>query len=119
MDTTVTTEPRPSTSSSIHSRYQACESLLTGIFEAVPSASNTEHQCLIEDARGRLRIWADNVGAVRPPKSSASLDYRLRDADVMRSGIESALDRLLSLAQRGVHFHHLCRDILTRANRAR
>jgi len=55
----------------------------------------------VEDVRGRFRIWAANIGALQPAHSPKSLDHRLRDSKLTRSGVISGLERLHTCALRG------------------
>jgi hypothetical protein len=54
-----------------------------------------------EDNNGRFRVWIGNLGALQPPKSTKSLDYRLRNATYIRAGVVTGLERLENLATRG------------------
>lgn len=54
----------------------------------------------IDDARGRFNVWAANLGALQPPNSPKSLDFRLKDAELMRSSVVSGLERLSSVQTR-------------------
>ncbi|EEU42727.1 uncharacterized protein NECHADRAFT_84262 [Fusarium vanettenii 77-13-4] len=51
------------------------------------SAAWQQHLSTIDDSQGRFSVWANNIGALRDPKSSSSLDYRLRDGGPMRNSI--------------------------------
>ncbi|KAK4219486.1 hypothetical protein QBC37DRAFT_136615 [Rhypophila decipiens] len=59
-------------------------------------SSDEESQTLAscQDALGRFRVWASNIGAAQPARSNKSLDYRLRDALKMKSAVISGLKRL-------------------------
>jgi hypothetical protein len=57
-------------------------------------------QVQFKDERGRLNVWASNVGARQDSSSSASLDYRLRQAPLMRAGIIRGLERVKRLITR-------------------
>lgn len=46
----------------------------------------------IEYENGRFRIWTGNLGALQ--KGNASLDFRLRESNVMRANIAKLLDQL-------------------------
>lgn len=61
----------------------------------VGSSSNRDVDAdAVADAHGRFNVWAANLGAFQPPQSSKSLDFRLKDAEVMRGSVVSALERL-------------------------
>ncbi|KAJ4197281.1 hypothetical protein NW759_016331 [Fusarium solani] len=49
----------------------------------------------LEREQGRFRIWARNIGALRDPTSTSSLDSRLHDAPKFRNAIASVLEGLL------------------------
>jgi hypothetical protein len=59
----------------------------------------------LEDERGRLRVWASNLGALQSENSKKSLDYRLRDAPLMRTTVTLGLENLNSSADRGALRH--------------
>jgi len=67
-----------------------------------PPTDDDHHHFLLaaEDCRGRFKVWASNLGASQPAKSSKSLDSRLKDAPWMRSSVEGALVILSSLIDR-------------------
>ncbi|EKJ76919.1 hypothetical protein NXS19_011110 [Fusarium pseudograminearum] len=56
----------------------------------------------LEDERGRLRVWASNLGALQQDTSKKSLDYRLRDAPLMRTTVALGLENLCSSADRAL-----------------
>lgn len=56
--------------------------------------SNGRELDAIDDARGRFNVWAANLGALQPPQSLKSLDFRLKDAELMRTSVISGLERL-------------------------
>jgi hypothetical protein len=49
---------------------------------------------------GRFRVWTGNLGALA--KGHSALDWRLRDADVMRSTVLSLLEELLNTLELGM-----------------
>jgi hypothetical protein len=66
-----------------------------------------QHACLdtfsrddIEEAFGRFRVWTRNLGALA--KGHSALDWRLRDADVMRSTVLSLLVEIQNLLELGM-----------------
>jgi hypothetical protein len=74
------------------------------IEEAMAHAETFENgssTATLEDERGRLRVWASNIGALQPASSPKSLDQRLRDAPLMKKSIHSGLQRVLIYAKRG------------------
>ena len=62
---------------------------------------NGTSQISLEDERGRLKVWASNLGALQPAASPKSLDHRLRDAPLMRKSVSTGLNRVLLSVQRG------------------
>ncbi|ESU18230.1 hypothetical protein FGSG_11383 [Fusarium graminearum PH-1] len=56
----------------------------------------------LEDERGRLRVWASNLGALQQETSKKSLDYRLRDAPLMRTTVALGLENLHASADRAL-----------------
>jgi len=68
-------------------------------------ASDVERSDLelaIEDAIGRLQLWTGNIGALQPANSPKSLDFRLRDAYQIKGNVQSALERLVTIANIGI-----------------
>lgn len=53
----------------------------------------------VSDATDRFRIWAGNIGAHR--KDRGSLDYRLRDASHIQSGVLDLLNSLANKMEKG------------------
>lgn len=58
---------------------------------------------LIEDSRGRFQVWAANIGALQSPESRKSLDFRLKDALLVRSSVISGLHRLIRCATKSTY----------------
>jgi hypothetical protein len=54
----------------------------------------------IQEAFGRFRVWTGNLGALA--KGHSALDWRLRDADVMRSTVLSLLVELQNTLELGM-----------------
>lgn len=63
-----------------------------------------QHLSTIDDSQGRFSVWANNIGALRDPKSSSSLDYRLRNGGPMRKSVTQALVDIKESAERGEAF---------------
>lgn len=59
----------------------------------------------IEEEFGRFKIWAGNLGALA--KGHSALDWRLRDAEVMRSTVLSLLQELNSALELGEQLRHV------------
>ncbi|KAK4160462.1 hypothetical protein QBC43DRAFT_373017 [Cladorrhinum sp. PSN259] len=51
-----------------------------------------------EDHIARLQLWAGNIGALQPPTSAKSLDFRLKDAPQIVTNIHLALQRIADAA---------------------
>ncbi|KPM41492.1 hypothetical protein AK830_g5087 [Neonectria ditissima] len=79
-----------------------CSTVLDSLFRCAQEGDEKAYQDSVEDDRGRYRVWAANLGALQAPKSSKSLDYRLRDALQMRDSVISGLHRLSSVGERAV-----------------
>lgn len=98
-----------SSNSSLYSQCFRCQSSLSDILDILRAADRSNaDDTLVEDLRGRFRVWADNVGARRVPESTTSLDHRLRNARIMRESIQSGLSRLETLAaasEAALNFH--------------
>lgn len=82
----------------------ATESCIHGF--AVVCHDIENHACLessvcdeIREECGRFRVWTGNLGALA--KGHSALDWRLRDADVMRSTVLSLLEELQSTLELG------------------
>lgn len=71
----------------------------SGFLLCAVSSQDREHDA-IDDARGRFNVWAANLGALQPPHSLKSLDFRLRDAELMRESVLSGLNRLSGVQAR-------------------
>ncbi|RGP58884.1 ankyrin repeat protein [Fusarium sporotrichioides] len=63
-------------------------------------STTDDFRLTLEDERGRLRVWASNLGALQSETSKKSLDYRLRDAPLMRTTVTLGLENLNSSADR-------------------
>lgn len=80
----------------ISKRANACVSQLQHLLKLKQSTSwlNTGEAQFLDDERGRLRVWASNIGALQPERSMASLDARLKDAPRQRESVIRGLQRL-------------------------
>ncbi|KAK0702171.1 hypothetical protein B0H67DRAFT_558486 [Lasiosphaeris hirsuta] len=58
------------------------------------SEGSLDQRLLLEDAAGRFRIWASNLGALQPSGSPKSLDFRLRESSLMQASVRLGLERL-------------------------
>lgn len=78
---------RQGTAECIRSFQTLSKALLThNVFR---SMINTE---ALEDEQGRFRVWSGNLGALQ--KGHSSLDYRLRDAPLLRTNVLKLLNEL-------------------------
>lgn len=59
---------------------------------------------ILEDAYDRLKIWSGNLGALQ--SGHASLDWRLRDAEVMSTTVRETLDILEKDLSRSKYNRH-------------
>jgi hypothetical protein len=85
---------RAATESCIHSFAIVCHEIGQ---HAPLDASACEE---IREEFGRFRVWTGNLGALA--KGHSALDWRLRDADVMRSTVLSLLEELLNTLELGM-----------------
>lgn len=77
---------RAATESCIHSFAVVCHEIDQ---RPLLDASACEE---IREEFGRFRVWTGNLGALA--KGHSALDWRLRDADLMRSTVLSLLEEL-------------------------
>ena len=54
----------------------------------------------VQEAFGKFRVWTGNLGALA--KGHSALDWRLRDADVMRSTVLALLEELHNTLELGM-----------------
>jgi hypothetical protein len=76
------------TSSCLRSFAQVCKSLQA----ASLSISGQIQLDALEDEIGRFRVWAGNLGALQ--RGHSSLDYRLREAPLVRENVMKLLKEL-------------------------
>ncbi|UPK94956.1 hypothetical protein LCI18_005891 [Fusarium solani-melongenae] len=60
-------------------------------FSLENSANLQHHLSTVDDLQGRFSVWANNIGALKDPISTSSLDYRLRDGMQVRKSINQAM----------------------------
>ena len=78
--------------STIRERAAACVSLFVQCNQELmkmPSTHGRHQLDIVEDQHGRFRVWCGNLGALQ--SGHASLDWRLREADNIRSRISGVL----------------------------
>lgn len=81
---------------SISALTKSCDRRLLNAIHCLDDKSPhaNKYDTLLNESLGRLRVWANNLGAYQHPAASSSLDYRLRAAQDMR---EAILDELYTL----------------------
>lgn len=82
--------------SATHYGSTACLRSFAQVRKSIPTASlSLSGQIQVdafEDEFGRFRVWAGNVGALQ--KGHSSLDYRLREATLVRDNVQKLLKEL-------------------------
>lgn len=82
-----------------------CVQVLSKLDALIIEAEDKKHaKDLIEDSRGRFQVWAANIGARQLSGSRKSLDFRLRDAPLVRSSVISGLYRLKRCATKSTRW---------------
>jgi len=85
---------------SIRLSYRNCIKSFQRLLDVLkPSASVVSST--LNDQVGRLRAWAENAGAHRPPESRASLEHRLREAPKVRRVVVGLLVDLIDVLRIG------------------
>lgn len=64
-----------------------------GFLQCIKSSSVSDLE-MIDDTHGRFNVWAANLGALHPPRSPKSLEFRLKDSHLMSQSVKSSLERL-------------------------
>jgi len=85
----------------LSSLARACDKELSGIVGCVQASEYKTRWHTFDDSLGRLRVWAENLGAYQTPESRSSLDYRLRDGYEMRDAIQEGLENLCEWSTKG------------------
>ena len=82
-----------------------CQTSISNLLAAVTGdgycASDILHSRDVEQMQDRFNQWAGNLGALQSLESSKSLEYRLRDAPLIRDSILHSLADLSSSIQAG------------------
>ena len=82
-----------------------CQTNISNLLAAVTGdgcfASNVLHSRDVEQMQDRFNQWAGNLGALQSLASPKSLEYRLRDAPLIRDSILHSLADLSSSVQAG------------------
>ncbi|KAH6716453.1 hypothetical protein BKA61DRAFT_343041 [Leptodontidium sp. MPI-SDFR-AT-0119] len=93
----MTTTQIPSSESTVSTFSRTCDRLLQQLLQNAEAS-------LLFDARARdqaennlerFRIWGNNIAAFKTPRSTASLEYRLRDAPQVLDRFKSRLQELI------------------------
>ena len=89
-------------SGTVAERSHVCLQNLRTIIDALASPDRTPgrvlHQQVVDELE-RFSLWIGNIGALNPPQSSLSLEYRLQEADDVLSHIYDLLDDLDEVTQ--------------------
>lgn len=85
----------------ISSLAHACRRDLDSLCHILPSTQYRELENVAIDELGRFKIWAANLGALQDSQSASSLDSRLRDAERMRTNVQSGIERLKDVVSTG------------------
>ena len=79
-----------------------------GIKKLLEATTNEEnglddlvHARDVQQMQDRFNQWAGNLGALQPSESALSLEYRLREAPLIRQSMMSSLDDLCWSIQAG------------------
>jgi hypothetical protein len=81
--------------------------VLDAIMDSLRGVSQGRQSNCIADEKGRLRVWAADIGALQPSESPKSLSYPLQDAPRMQESVKDGLERLLECADRGKCLQHV------------
>ena len=84
---------------SISALAKSCDRKLIDVIDRINEKSpHASKYGTINESLGRLRVWANNLGAYQNPAASSSLDYRLRSAQDMREAIVDELGTIRNWA---------------------
>jgi len=99
----MTTNLIPSSESTVSTLSRACDHFLQQLLQKAEAS-------LLLDARvrdqavnnlERFRVWGNNIAAFKSPRSTASLEYRLRDAPQVLDRFKSRLQELIDSGTQG------------------
>lgn len=102
---TMTTTQILSSESTVSTFSRTCDRLLQQLLQNAEAS-------LLFDARARdqaennlerFRIWGNNIAAFKTPRSTASLEYRLRDAPQVLDRFKSRLQELIDSSTQGTN----------------
>jgi hypothetical protein len=97
----MTSIPTPQPELTISSLSRTCDRLLHKLLQDVETSFISELRDQAENNLGRFRVWANNIAAFKDPKSTVSLEYRLRDADEMLDRFKNGLQELIDSSTQG------------------
>ncbi|KAF4448823.1 ankyrin repeat protein [Fusarium austroafricanum] len=90
----------PTPGESISKLANRCAVILQELTVRSVSVQHNGFGKIVDDERGRFRVWAWNIGALQPERSMSSLDARLRDAPRQHGSVIRGLERLQSITIR-------------------
>ena len=93
----MTTNPTPPPESTVFTLSRACDGLLYQLLQNAEASSllDTRLRGQAENNFERFRVWGNNVAAFKSPKSTASLEYRLRAAPQVLDRFKNRLRELI------------------------
>lgn len=100
--TSLSKDTEDSTQITISSQSHKCDMAFEILNRALPTSAYRNLENAVEDEAGRFQVWAGNIGAFQSPRSSSSLDSRLKNSELMRSNVQSGLERLGNAIERGM-----------------
>lgn len=80
---------------------KTCKQIFESLRQTIPASPYRTLDNVVEDQMGRFQVWAGNIGAFQQPGSTSSLDYRLKESELIRNSVQSGLRRLNSATTRG------------------
>ena len=98
---------------SLSTLSRECDAAIDKIHTVVRASKYSREADELENASGRYRVWANNLGAFQRAESQASLDHRLRDSVEMRSNIRQELVDIVSISGRGGCLLHVATVLRT------
>jgi len=93
----MTTDLTPSPESTVFTLSRACDRLLHQLLQNAEASSLLDARLRgqAENNLERFRVWGNNIAAFKSPKSTASLEYRLRAAPQVLDRFKSRLQELI------------------------
>lgn len=79
-----------------------CRSCFENLSFCLRESANLQHHLsTVDDSQGRFSVWANNIGALKDPIYTSSLDCRLRDGMQMRKSVKQAMMDIKESAEQG------------------